>query len=293
MNRVSFGEEACEKTRKYLDSYINNELLLETNHEVHRHLERCQLCSQELDTLTKLRARLKAAVKTQAPPVELEARIRTKIRTRRTDTAFSPRWALAVAAAVLVTVGIWSMFTHDNVPALADRPAQNAYIQKISTSLASILKVGLGDHLHCSVFRKYPKNPPPVEQMEKDLGPAYQGMLPVVRAAIPKAYRVVMAHQCSYLGRKYIHITFEHGGELVSLVVTSKTADESMANLSKTSQRSEVPIYQAAADHYQIAGFEAGQFLAYVVSDLKAADNLHVASNLAPIVRDFLVKTNG
>ena len=34
MNRVQFGEGACEKTRKYLDSYIGNELLVETNHEV-------------------------------------------------------------------------------------------------------------------------------------------------------------------------------------------------------------------------------------------------------------------
>jgi hypothetical protein len=36
----SFGEGACEKIRKYLDSYISNELLIETNHEVLRHVEK-------------------------------------------------------------------------------------------------------------------------------------------------------------------------------------------------------------------------------------------------------------
>jgi len=64
-------------------------------------------------------------------------------------------------------------------------------------------------------------------------------------------------------------------------------------SLSKTTQASGVPIYQAAAGRYEVAGFEAGDFLAYVVSDLKSDDNLQVATNLAPVVRDFLVKPIG
>ena len=42
MNRIQFGEGACEKIRQYLDSYVSNELLVETNHEVLRHLERVE-----------------------------------------------------------------------------------------------------------------------------------------------------------------------------------------------------------------------------------------------------------
>ena len=51
-----------------------------------------------------------------------------------------------------------------------------------------------------------------------------------------------------------------------------------------------MPVYQAAADRYQVAGFEAGDFLAYVVSDLKGEANLQIASTLAPAVREFLMK---
>jgi hypothetical protein len=51
-----------------------------------------------------------------------------------------------------------------------------------------------------------------------------------------------------------------------------------------------VPVYQSAATRYQVAGFEAGDFLAYVVSDLKSKANLHIAANLAPAVREFLLK---
>jgi hypothetical protein len=40
-----------------------------------------------------------------------------------------------------------------------------------------------------------------------------------------------------------------------------------------------------------VAGFDAGNFLAYVVSDLRGKTNLQIAANLAPGVREFLMKT--
>jgi anti-sigma factor (TIGR02949 family) len=292
MNRVSFGEGACERTRKYLDSYVNSELQVETNHEVLRHLEGCPNCSAELDTLMKLRGRLKSAVKSQDAPAELEFRIRTKIRTRRGEL-FEPRWAMAAAAGLLVAVGTWSVYSREGMPAIGDRPAQTAYIQKISNSLASVMKLGLGDHVHCAVFRKYPKNPPPVEQMMKDLGPSFEGLLPVVRAAVPQDFRVVMAHECSFAGRNYVHFTFKREAKLLSLVVTRKTEGESMTGLTHGTRPDGVPIYQQTAGQYQVAGFEAGEFLAYIISDLPSNSNLQVASNLAPSVREFLIKTNG
>src|SRR5437763_986267 len=92
MNRVQFGEGACEKTRKYLDSYISNELLIETNHEVLRHVESCPVCAGELEARTQLRTRLKAAVNAQSAPPELRARIREKIRTDHSSSRFAASW---------------------------------------------------------------------------------------------------------------------------------------------------------------------------------------------------------
>ena len=294
MNRVQFGEGGCEKTRKYLDSYISNELLVETNHEVVRHLEGCPACAAELEARTNMRARLQAAVKNQAVPPELKVRIREQIRNRRPGTWFSmgwSRWAVASAASLLVCAGLWVNYSRERMPDLLDRPRQSAYIQRVSASLAAVLKVGLGDHIHCAVFRKYPQNPPPVEKMEAELGPSYKGLLPVVRASVPEGYRVIMAHQCTYAGRKYIHLTLEKGGDLLSLVVARKNPGESWSGLTAAAAPSGIPIYQSAAGRYQVAGFEAGNFLAYIVSDLKGKANLQIASNLAPGVREFLVKT--
>ena len=101
MNRIEFGQGACEKTRKYMDSYISGELLVETNHEVLRHLENCATCSAEFEAGAQLRSRVKAAVESQSVPPELQVRIREQIRSKQSGSWFAAtwgRWALATAA---------------------------------------------------------------------------------------------------------------------------------------------------------------------------------------------------
>ncbi len=294
MNRVTFGESACDKARKYLDSYISNELLVETNHELLRHLESCRGCSAEAEARSALRGRLKSAVRAESMPVELPARIREAIRaqdTRKASAWAAWRWPAAASAALAFAAVAWVAFLPEKLPAIGDRPTQNAYIEKISSRMASVLKVGLGDHVHCAFFRKKAKTAPSISEMEKELGPSYQGLLPAVSAAIPDGYRIVMAHHCGYQNRRYVHLTLENGGNLLSLVIARKQDGESFAGLSPTATHGGIPVYQSAAGRFQVAGFEAGQFFAYIVSDMKRSANLEVASALAPSVRNLLLKT--
>jgi anti-sigma factor RsiW len=79
MNRIQFGEGGWEKIRKYLDAYVSNELTVETNSEVLRHIEGCPACAAEVGTRVRLRSRLKAAVNAQIVPPELQVRIREQI----------------------------------------------------------------------------------------------------------------------------------------------------------------------------------------------------------------------
>ena len=293
MNRVTFGESACERTRKYLDSYISNELLVETNHEVLRHIEDCATCSAEADARSMLRGRLKGAVRSQSMPGELPAKIREALRaeeSRKSSTWTVGRWPAVAATSVAFAALAWIAFLPETLPAIGDRPSQNAYIQRISSRMAAVLKVGLGDHVHCAVFRKKEKTVPSAAEMEKELGPSYQGLLPAVTAAIPDGYRVVMAHHCSYLKRQYIPLTLENGGNLLSLVIARKQDGESFEGLAPSTTQSGIRVYQSAAGRYQVAGFDAGEFFAYIVSDMKGNANLQVASAVAPSVRELLMK---
>ena len=107
---------ACDQTRKYLDSYVSSELLVETNHELLRHLESCASCSAEADARVRLRARLKAAVQNQDVPPELPALIRQRIRERESRPAFGAgwtRWAMAAAASLVIGAGLWMNSARD------------------------------------------------------------------------------------------------------------------------------------------------------------------------------------
>jgi len=297
MNIIPFGDSACERTRRYLDSYINNELLAETNREVSRHLEICPACSAEFEARSRLKARLKSAVESQNVPAELAATIREQIRQHESKpmiVAGWPKWAAVAAAVLLVSVGTWvtrGRWSTGNI--YSDGPVQDAFIQKISQTVSMVLGVGLRDHVHCAVLSGIPKHPPSLEEVTKDMGPTYKGLVPLVKANIPADYRIVMGHQCDYGGRTFVHLTMKNGANLMSLVITRKEHGESMGTLAPTLRTSGVAVYQAAAQSYQIAGFETEQYLAFVVSDLNANNNLQVASKLAPSVHSFLGKLQG
>jgi hypothetical protein len=199
------------------------------------------------------------------------------------------RWPMAAAASVALCTLLYVEYRPERLPAISDRPAQNAYIQKISTTLATVLKVGLGDHLHCSVFRKKSASVPAVTDMEKELGPEYKGLLAAMRAAAPEGYKVIVAHHCSYLKRNFVHLTLEKDGRLMSLVIARKQEGESFNNLTPTNEPG-TPIFQSNAGSYQVAAFDAGNFFAYVISDMKSKSNLQVALSAAPAVREVLTK---
>lgn len=291
MKLVQFGDNPCARIRRYVDSYINNELLVETNHEVLRHLETCPACAADVETRARIKARLKSAVQNQSVPEDLQARLRAALREESRSSSAWTRWAFAAAAVLVVAAGLWvelPRWTRPALPDLADRRGQDVFIQRASASLSAVLKVGLGDHIHCSIFRRYPKNPPSVDEMAQKLGPAYQDLVPLVKARVPEEFRIILAHQCGYQGRRFVHLTLTNGSSLLSLVITRKHPGESMQALTISDHASGVAVYQAAAQNYDVAGFETDQFLAYVVSDLGARQNLQIAYALAPSVHQFL-----
>ena len=297
MNIISFGDRACERVRGYLQSYINNELLVETNHEVLRHLESCPACAAELEQHLRLKTRLQSAVASQGVPAALRFKIREQIRQHNSQGVFGGNWGRwgAIAAAVfLVGFGTWltrGRWSQGDI--YADGPAQDAFIQRISLTVSTVLRVGLRDHVHCAVLSGIPKTRPSLEQVTQDMGPTYKGLVPLVKASIPPDYRIVMGHQCDYGGRTYVHLAMSNGTNLMSLVIARKEHGESLETLAPALRTSGATVYQAAAQQYEIAGFETDAYLAFVVSDLSAKSNLQIAASLAPSMHAFLSKAQG
>src|SRR5262249_57602076 len=80
MTQTRFGEQACQRFRAKLDSYIDNELLIESNLEMIEHFRRCTSCTQEAQERRDVRRRLRDAVREVPVPAALEGRIRDRLR---------------------------------------------------------------------------------------------------------------------------------------------------------------------------------------------------------------------
>ena len=295
MSDPPIRSEACQAALRFLDSYSEQEHLSESDREVLRHFDQCPACYRELEARRRARERLKNAVQSQSVDPYLEARLSQRLREYESGRRAIWGWRrlVPVAAVLVACLGGWIAYQLGHLRITTT--SQESYIRAISARIPSILRVGLGDHVHCTVFRKLPKEPPAAAHMVRELGPQYGGLLALVKARVPAQYRVVMAHRCSYHGRKFVHLALKGESKLLSLVITRKGDGESFAKdgLRPVLAEAGVPVYEGSVQRFAVVGFEAGEHLAYLVSDLSERQNLSVAMALSVGVRDFLSKLAG
>jgi hypothetical protein len=128
------------------------------------------------------------------------------------------------------------------------------------------------------------------------LGPQFIGLVPITTEKLGPNFQFIQGHRCTINGRDYVHLiaTGQHGA-ILSLVITEKKKDEAFtsAGARAASEISGVPIYTDNQEQLELAGFETGRFLVFVVSNLDRSMNLGVASSLAPSVYQFLRRIEG
>ena len=170
--------------------------------------------------------------------------------------------------------------------------SQESYIASVSTRVATLMRVGLGDHIHCSVFRKYPRNPPTAEQFIEKMNPKYAGLIPIVRSQVPDNYRMTLAHECRYHGRRFVHLSLMNDSNMLSLVITRKGDGESFGteDMLPGLVQAGIPMYQSSIQRFQMTAFETRDYLVYFISDLPKQQNTDLMLALGPQVKDFLKK---
>lgn len=231
--------------------------------------------------------RLKNAVRRVSAPQDLEARIAERLRATAPERSWAV-WLIALAAAAVAAV----LFV---IPYQAGYfrftpAARESYIASVSNRVVTMMRIGLQDHIHCAVFRKYPDHPPEPAEMVRELEPEFQGLLPIVHERVPAGYTLMMAHHCSYHGRKFVHLTWKDDSHLLSLLITRRSPAEQfdLAPAVPPLQDSGIPIYRSGVQRFQIAAFESGDYLVYFISNLPESQNSAMMLALAPDVRNFL-----
>ncbi|HMG34961.1 MAG TPA: zf-HC2 domain-containing protein [Blastocatellia bacterium] len=295
MTLIGFDGGQCKRIRSYLDSYLNNELLVETTHEVIKHLESCKDCARVLEERTRIKDQLKRAVLGDSAPLELQARILHDIRRGSRPGflfgALNKSWVLAAAAAVLFgAIALGIVFKSTGRPTnVAPRPLSLAAEVASGDQTGQILKVGFDDHVFCSIDHDMADKQFTSEQMSASLGPQYEGLVAVVKQKMPQDYVVVVGHRCHYLQREFVHLILRRGNEVVSLILTKKNGEVfPPGGAASFLQASGAPVYESAWHDLQVAGMETPDYLVFVISNESRKGNEYIADTLMPAVNDFL-----
>ncbi len=286
MKTPDFIPEDCLKILRRLDTVPDGEAAPDAE----AHIQSCAACANEIEWREAMRDRLRSAVKNVAAPPYLETRIRTRVLVPRRPVLTWRRW---VAAAAVVVVCIAAEVAYRNGSLRLTAASREAYLQSVSSHVAMLMRVGLNDHVHCAFFRRYPPQAPTVQALAETMGPDYAGLIPIVEEKLPPDFRVMIAHQCTYHRRKFVHLVMKSDSQLLSLVIARKEGWEESFQGEKLPPMladAGIPIYGAGVQRFQIAAFETREYLVYVISDLAQAQNTRMMLVLAPGVKGFLAK---
>jgi len=204
----------CRDVREIADSFLCEELLTETNHEILRHLETCPGCRADIDGRRRLRGALRDAFN-RTPELqsstEFPARLRDQLRNasiRGSRPWFLSRQWLAVAAVVLLAVGIAAVVLMNRWAAPTEALARDA----------------VGDHQNCALKYRLVRQPVPLDKAAQQFDSAYRLLVIAPPDDIPTAdgiAHVTERHSCAYGGRRFGHGIMNYQGRVVSLLMTA------------------------------------------------------------------------
>lgn len=267
-------EHTCQQIRDVLDSFLSDELLVDTNHVVLRHLRLCSSCVGELERRAKLRQALSQALTMDIPTEELERRIMSHILSRRPwwSRLHDRRLWIGVAA-LLVVWALWPRGRQSTAPPLSE-------VTAVQVDATAFLDTVI-NHRECALPFPAGTTMDPSRARSR-LDPPYEGLLTTIDS-VQDEYELVDAHLCQYQSRTFGHVVLETKGRRLSLLVTPRTRGGlPISTTAQTPVESDFTLHEVQALGFEAAALEHDRFFVFVVSDLSREENTRWAEALAP-----------
>ena len=292
----------CKDFKEIADSYLSNELLVETNHEVLQHLENCANCRYELGARRELRSSLRSAVK-NAPQSQINPSFAFKLKANLRESAFRKQksWSFLGARAIFagtfavlilaVAFGlIWRKPATETANLnLNDANKTNLNVPKESLNVQQIdfveaRKDAIDDHKNCALTHNLKEKPISLDEAAKLYGTANKNfdktVIEGLREVFGNKVKFIKAHNCLINGRRFAHVIVEFQNKIVSVLMTRRENGDDKNDSDAISCQT--------ADSLQIACFESGNYSIFVVSDLPETDNLLIARTISPSLKKHL-----
>ena len=173
----------CQHVREMMDSYLSEELSVETNHGVLRHLGECRDCAAELKRRQRLRALLSQTLDVAVDADRVSARITQAVdREQRSWGRVARLAGVAATLVAAVAVAYW-----------AGRPVDAAAYDDSAE-----------DHIACALA--YPEGATYDRIARRRISPHPSSASSMPSACRTASYHVIDAHMCPYKGRNYAHV---------------------------------------------------------------------------------------
>jgi anti-sigma factor RsiW len=247
----------CRDVRELADSFLTEQLLVETNHEVVRHLETCPDCRAEIAGRRMLREKLRAAL-ASAEDLQMRPEFKSElvVKLRPAEATLSRRallkswWALAAG---LVGAAGGGLFV---------RQARSR------SRLAALAREAAGDHQNCAVKFNLAERPISLEEAGRRFGAPYAALATFQPSGIDSTLETLERHACVYQGRRFGHIVLRYQGAVTSLLVTNDAPPAA-------------PELEPHEGKPEVASLPAGRFIGFIVADLDRPQVLRLAETLA------------
>ncbi|MDQ2746630.1 MAG: zf-HC2 domain-containing protein [Acidobacteriota bacterium] len=300
----------CQELKEILDSYLGDELLVETNHGVLKHLEDCPACRRELTARRELRTRLRSAVK-NSPDVQISSIFARRLHNDLRGQAFRPTLSerfriggifgnsaiLAAAFGLLLLVfGGWFFLRSTAAPDIAGlpaqtnrtsqasqtsqtngapRPAESPIVQAVQIAWRELTEHAVGDHKNCAIKFNLPEKPITLTEAAEKYGKYNKDLDQAVTAPLREVFGSKASEKVKLLAA---HSCVFDGRRFAHVVLGYHQAE-----ISVLITDTDLPVENNGIVNNQFDGalrvtsFRTAHHAIFVVSDLTEKDNATIA----------------
>lgn len=295
----------CRNFKDLLDSYLCEELAVETNHRMLSHAEHCPPCRSEMASRRNLRESLRRACSKDRMSESACERLRSRLQAEalndtnqnaigasvwreRLARFFNFRYlipATTMALLVLGSVGFFMYLKNQETPDnLAGLSTSTSDFPLLSDAL---MIQAADDHRKCSPHFIPAGGPMEMPESVKEVDEAYFG-LEKIAATGAKDLQLHSAHLCRSGGRRFAHLVYTRDKTTISLLVTARDEHALNADSSPHVDADHAELQEAIQKEFSLGAYQSAKHVVVVVSDLPKAENEKLARTLALPVVEFL-----
>ncbi|HZS03359.1 MAG TPA: zf-HC2 domain-containing protein [Blastocatellia bacterium] len=294
----------CRNLKDLLDSYLSDELSVETNHAVLRHVEQCPACRTEMAARRDLREGMRRAGTQLRLSAEGRERLRERLRAeapgqtpaqdgvrgsareqsresffkRLLSDVFAPLRGnpiLAAALTLLLTLGLgYGLFLF--------RPHTVAAAELSREFMSE----AIGDHDYCAPQFRDEESATMAEDA-KEYDPAYADLDRIAEVGA-QGMKLRAAHVCSFAGRSFAHLVYTRGDDLISLLVTERNAKAMKNGVVPDDDGLAAGLQQEIRGDFRVSAYQTRRHVVLVVTTLSDGETKALAEKIARPVSDHL-----